>query len=56
MFSWVRFPIADKSLSNRRQIASLTPMPNTRCAAVVSDVCYCAIAITSHLYVNTSTA
>ena len=35
----VRFPIVDKSLSDRPHIASLTPLSNTRGAAVVGDVC-----------------
>ena len=42
----VRFPIADKSLADRRHIVSLTPLSNTRgaaVAAVVGDVYYCVI-------------
>ena len=37
----VRFPIADKSLADRRHIVSLTPLSNTRGAAVLGDVYYC---------------
>ena len=40
----------DDTLSNSGQIVSLSPLPNTRGAAVVGDICYCVFAITSHLY------
>ena len=41
----VRFPNADKSLADRRHIASLTPLSNTRGAAVAAVVgdYYCVI-------------